>query len=243
MTSTPTTLQLDVVAANGVPFRIVYIPAGVAGPNPHRTPASSTRSTVEFYDARYSHTAPDGHGQFTGGYYYTETVLERSGGLTLDSGHSAAWSVDATTMDEVIRPWLRAAEGILGARCVSCGQHADTGECEGTEPAGGQHWRSDGAPLNGWRATLAADPLGDEDESVGECGACGGSTYNNGDERVCQDCNSTGDSAQDAQRLTIATLLARDERGGQSIDGLQGGKGFLSEIERLHLHAALEVLA
>jgi hypothetical protein len=95
---------LDVVAANGVPFRVLFIPPGVAGPNPHRTPADSPHATVEFYDRRYEHT--EGYGQFTGGHYFASSLLEqhRFAGLNLQGGVDA-WTIDAATMD-LVRTWL-----------------------------------------------------------------------------------------------------------------------------------------
>lgn len=104
----PDLFILDVVAANGIPFRLLAIPARTEGPNRHRAPAGRDHATVEFYDRRYP--IDGAHGQFTGGYYDVDTLLGRDeygradGGLVL-AGDVAAWSVDAESMDAV-RTWL-----------------------------------------------------------------------------------------------------------------------------------------
>jgi hypothetical protein len=103
--TTPTTHTLDVVAANGVPFRVVYLADGMS----ISRPAAGKYNTdghplVEFYDRRYPHT-PDG--QFVADYR-ADTLLqgaEPGVGLLLQ-GDSPSWTVDGATM-ELIRFWLR----------------------------------------------------------------------------------------------------------------------------------------
>lgn len=108
MTSTPGMFVLDFVAVTGIPFRVLAIPAGVAGPNPHRVPADNTHPIVEFYDRRFP---IDGeHGQFTGGYYDADTLLGRDGFGRADGGlclHGGVpnWGVDKASMD-LVRSWL-----------------------------------------------------------------------------------------------------------------------------------------
>lgn len=102
--------RLDVRAANGVPFRVVYIPVGETSPNfPTVVVANVTHLTgidgdlVEFYDLRYPHT-PDG--QFVS-RYYVDTLLRDIRGHELDlDGGIDDWTVDADTM-RVVLGWLR----------------------------------------------------------------------------------------------------------------------------------------
>lgn len=90
---------LDVVAANGTPFRVIAYAPNAAGPIRAYDP---TKARVEFYDRRYPHTS---QGQFTGGSYLLETLLEGSGwGLCL-AGGVAAWSIDEATM-RLVEQWL-----------------------------------------------------------------------------------------------------------------------------------------
>lgn len=77
----PTYHVLDVQAANGVPFRVLAIPASQQGPNKHRVPAGRGHAVAEFYDRRFTpeeryQQAPE-HGQFTGAYYDVATLLGR----------------------------------------------------------------------------------------------------------------------------------------------------------------------
>ena len=65
------------------------------------------KNLVEFYDARYPHTqiTKDISGQFTGGRYYVETLLEdenklSKNGLCLHGGVDR-WNVDSNTMKQV----------------------------------------------------------------------------------------------------------------------------------------------
>lgn len=96
---------LELTAANGVPFRVVYYSPGETGPYPHA--ASATKELVEFYDGRYQHTK---HGQFVSRYYLS-TLLGRdpyssrvTGGLSLCGGE-ASWQLDAASMQLVVA-WL-----------------------------------------------------------------------------------------------------------------------------------------
>lgn len=102
------TALLDIVAANGVPFRVLYLPAGTEGPNAHRHPATSEKATVEFYDRRYEHEA--GLGQFVSSYYVdtalgTDGYGHGEGGINL-AGDVADWTVDAAAM-RIVRAWLK----------------------------------------------------------------------------------------------------------------------------------------
>ena len=70
---------------------------------PHQ---KSDKPTVEFYDTDYPHTA---HGQFTGGGYYLETLLEDQGelrerGLNLHGG-VRKWTLGPRAMTEVLN-WV-----------------------------------------------------------------------------------------------------------------------------------------
>ena len=61
------------------------------------------KPTIEFYDTDYPHTA---HGQFTGGGYYLETLLEdqeelRERGLNLHGG-VRKWTLGPRAMNEVL---------------------------------------------------------------------------------------------------------------------------------------------
>jgi hypothetical protein len=85
----------------GVPFTVVYIPRGEAGPNPKRVPAGTDKGpTIEFYDAR--HTVGESFhpvfGQFTGGYYRTSTLPEAGAGLRIGAD---GWYADAAMMTAV----------------------------------------------------------------------------------------------------------------------------------------------
>ncbi len=93
-------IHLDVVASNGVPFRVVLYRRGEAGP--YRAARSDTHELVEFYDRRYKHTA---HGQFTSGRYEVSALLARESGALSLYGAEADWTIDAETMVRV-RAWL-----------------------------------------------------------------------------------------------------------------------------------------
>jgi len=67
---------------------------------PHQ---KSDKPTIEFYDTDYPHTA---HGQFTGGGYYLETLLQdqdelRERGLNLHGG-VRKWTLGPRAMTEVL---------------------------------------------------------------------------------------------------------------------------------------------
>lgn len=100
-----TIMKLDVIAENGVPFRVVYLPADVPSENyPDRSNivGGMNRPRVEFYDRRFDHT-PDG--QFTGGSYFLADVLAVFRALALYGG-IPDWTIDAVTM-RLVREWLR----------------------------------------------------------------------------------------------------------------------------------------
>lgn len=89
-------------------FRVLYIPTGVE--HPHYPAVKHDKPIVEFYDTDYPHT-PDG--QFTGGRYYTETLLEdskrlRRYGLCLNGG-VPSWEVGAGEMESVLK-WMENIE-------------------------------------------------------------------------------------------------------------------------------------
>jgi hypothetical protein len=88
---------LDVVASNGVPFRVVY------GFRPYLDGLRSHTPVVAFYDRRNKgHT---GFGQFVSDYY-RETLLDRDDRYALCLyGSVEEWCVDPRTM-ETIHSWL-----------------------------------------------------------------------------------------------------------------------------------------
>jgi hypothetical protein len=98
---------LDVTAANGTTFAVVFIPEGTQNPvNDFRK--ADKGALVEFFDARFPSFGP--FGQFVSGYY-ADTILGRDGyghsegyALSLDGGISA-WTVDAATM-ATVRDWV-----------------------------------------------------------------------------------------------------------------------------------------
>lgn len=87
------TVEIFDFESNGRPFRAVFVPAG-AGVKWHE------KDTVKFYDRTYDFTE---HGQFTGGSYYTETILshQRGVGLVLQGGEPL-WTLSAEAMIEVL---------------------------------------------------------------------------------------------------------------------------------------------
>lgn len=99
---------LDITGANGVPFRVRYVPTG----SPYGRDNCLTNDgspLVEFYDMRYPDCAMgDGvPGQFTGARYFVSTLVEgERTGLVLDGSNAASWTVDNDAM-AVVREWLR----------------------------------------------------------------------------------------------------------------------------------------
>lgn len=94
--------KIDVVARNGVPFRVVYLPEGIDSENfPGACKEVPYLAHVEFYDRRHPHT-PDG--QFTGGRYFLSGVLLNQEGINLYGG-VADWIIDERAM-KVIHAWL-----------------------------------------------------------------------------------------------------------------------------------------
>jgi hypothetical protein len=91
-------LKLDVVAENGVPFRVVVLVDGKS--ENFQTASLGNRTLVEFYDLRHKHT-PDG--QFTGHRIYLDEALE-------SSEYCMSWTEDSWGMDSrtsrVVREWL-----------------------------------------------------------------------------------------------------------------------------------------
>jgi hypothetical protein len=94
--------KLDLLAENGVPFRVVFLPFGES----ENYPINSGAPLVEFYDKRYAHT-PDG--QFVSRYDLL-SIMEQSrfAGLNLDGG-IPAWTVDGDSMS-LVRKWLNTFE-------------------------------------------------------------------------------------------------------------------------------------
>jgi hypothetical protein len=98
--------RMDFVNYNGDAFRVLFIPAGVQ--TPHYPAASRPEAQVEFYDLEHMHT-PDG--QFTGGRYYLDTLMERSDshkGLILDGGIDK-WTLNSGDM-QLVMDWLTGLE-------------------------------------------------------------------------------------------------------------------------------------
>jgi hypothetical protein len=103
--------MIDVTGANGVPFRVRYLPTG-ARYGRRNVLTVDGPAEVEFYDMRFPQCAlsDDVPGQFTGGRYYVGTLLHEPGepvsGLVLDGGNMASWSLDRETY-AVVLTWLR----------------------------------------------------------------------------------------------------------------------------------------
>lgn len=98
----PIVRKLDVTAANGVEFRVVFLPDGMSVNRPAANRTASGKPLVEFYDARKDHT-PDG--QFVADYYLDTILPDSDFGLALHGGVDA-WQIDGATM-ATIRDWLR----------------------------------------------------------------------------------------------------------------------------------------
>jgi hypothetical protein len=97
-------------------FTVRYLPVGYER---YAGDREAHKSRVEFYDATYAddnrHGFYRGLGQWTGSYFYVDTLLEGEAdnirvhaGLTLDGG-VFAWQIDADAMD-VLRAWMRAVD-------------------------------------------------------------------------------------------------------------------------------------
>jgi hypothetical protein len=87
---------MDIKAANGVPFRVVYgVRNGLSGK------PLTTYPVVAFYDRRSQHTA---YGQFVSDYRVDDLMWHPYYGLNLDGG-VGAWTVDINNM-VVIMDWL-----------------------------------------------------------------------------------------------------------------------------------------
>lgn len=90
---------LDIVAANGVPFRVVY------GKRPYLGGSYSATEVVAFYDRR--HVGMTDHGQFVSDYYAESLFEDHSIGYDLNLyGGVDSWVIDYTTM-RLVRSWLR----------------------------------------------------------------------------------------------------------------------------------------
>jgi hypothetical protein len=104
--------RLDLVNFQGNAFRVLYIPAGVQNINiPAATniPATTDKGDIiEFYDLEHAHT-PDG--QFTGGRYYLDTLMESADecrGLNLHGGEPK-WQLASSDM-KLVYDWLTSIE-------------------------------------------------------------------------------------------------------------------------------------
>lgn len=106
-----TVAYLDVTARNGVPFRVVYIPAGDPNPNnEYRSRYSETKSVVEFFDHRHTGPRFTPDGQFVSNYYVDMLLANGipNHGLDLDGG-IPDWTVDVDTYRKVLA-WLDTQE-------------------------------------------------------------------------------------------------------------------------------------
>jgi hypothetical protein len=102
--------RIDVLAANGVPFRAVFFPFGESENYPC---VKTGKPMVEFYDLRYKMGTPDG--QFTGARYNLSDLFEDRkpfSGLILDGGVES-WRIDGDTFEAVVR-WLKSFEVLPG---------------------------------------------------------------------------------------------------------------------------------
>ena len=91
-------LIMDVVAENGVPFRVIL---------DTDEDRDGEKGMVYFFDLRYPHTE---NGQFTGANYRYQTMMEhpRFAGLNLHGGVDN-WTLDGDTFN-LIFMWLRSFE-------------------------------------------------------------------------------------------------------------------------------------
>jgi len=97
--------RIDITAANGVPFRIIHIPAGMRSPN--RAQRDGYGAIIEFYDARYMGERFSPDGQFVSSYS-SDTIADVASGLCLDMG-VPDWQIDAEAM-RVVAAWLALTE-------------------------------------------------------------------------------------------------------------------------------------
>lgn len=86
---------MDFIAANGVPFRVVY------GVRQYRGGGDSTYPVVSFYDRRFP---MDAHGQFVSDYMSEDIMSHGAYGLDLYGGENS-WKINDGDMQEVKR-WL-----------------------------------------------------------------------------------------------------------------------------------------
>jgi hypothetical protein len=91
---------IDVIAANGVPFRAVY------GKRTNNRGYNASYPTIAFYDRRHAH---DTHGQFIGDYMSDNILSHGPYALNLDGGVNA-WTVDRWSV-QLISDWLRTILG------------------------------------------------------------------------------------------------------------------------------------
>lgn len=88
--------MLDIENSQGVPFRVVYIPAGVSCPHCADSYCDG-ENRVEFYDRRYDLTP---NGQFISAYFASTIVNKPVGGIDL-AGGVADWKIDTRAMFHV----------------------------------------------------------------------------------------------------------------------------------------------
>lgn len=97
--------HLDVITANGVPFRVIRLDANETGKYPR---AVADEVIVEFYDRRYAGERFTADGQFVSRYFertlFEDLPNKHGTGLCLDGGNRI-WDIDAEAMD-LVRGWL-----------------------------------------------------------------------------------------------------------------------------------------
>lgn len=96
----PTEHVIDVIAANGVPFRAVY------GKRTNNRGYAASYPTIAFYDRRYP---MDVHGQFISDYMSDDILSHGAYALNLDRC-AASWTLDLYHVKQV-QSWL---SSILG---------------------------------------------------------------------------------------------------------------------------------
>lgn len=92
--------KMDVLADNGVPFRVVFLPFGESENYPA---VRDGKPLVEFYDLRYKHTDD---GQFVTRYNYDDLLDDHVPfrGLCLMGG-VPNWTIDGDTY-QLVYKWL-----------------------------------------------------------------------------------------------------------------------------------------